>query len=201
MHELRQRSSGQLPVNQSLNDDAALVAAVLKRDRKASEEFVARFADGIYSYIRSRLIPRYDHVEDLVQETFLAAWENLSRYESSGSLRGWLMGIARHKVEDYYRARLRAHDPVEIDDEDGPFLASPPMIQELLEQKQLRDRTKQVLATLPEHYRLALIWRYWHKASAHEMANKTGKTEKAMERLLARARLEFRERWSGGKSA
>jgi DNA-directed RNA polymerase specialized sigma24 family protein len=70
-----------------------------------------------------------------------------------------------------------------------------------MEQKQLRIRTQRVLAALPEQYRLALIWRYWDQASAREMAIKTDKTEKAIERLLARARAEFRERWSGGKSA
>lgn len=202
MQEPRQQTRGSLQVtNQPPSDDAALVAAVLKKDRKASAEFVARFANGIYSYVRSRLAPQYDHVEDLVQETFLAAWTNLGRYESSGSLYGWLLGIARHKVEDYYRVRLRA--PVAVDDEgeDGVVLASPPKVHELMEQTQLRIKTQEVLAGLPERYRLALIWRYWDRASAREIATKTGKTEKAIERLLARARAEFRERWSSGKSA
>lgn len=201
MHQLRQQGSESAGVDPSRNNDAALVAAVLKKDRKASADFVARFADGIYSYIRSRLTPRYDHVEDLVQETFLAAWENLNRYESSGSLHGWLLGIARHKVEDYYRARLRAHDPMDDEDEAQPTLASPPKVHELMEQEQLRSKMQQVLSALPEQYRLALIWRYWDKASARDMASKTGKTEKAIERLLARARAEFRERWNGDQSA
>jgi RNA polymerase sigma-70 factor (ECF subfamily) len=202
VHQLRQQASGPSQVsNQLLDDDAALVTAVLKKDRKASAEFVGRFADGIYSYVRSRLAPRYDQVEDLVQETFLAAWENLSHYESSGSLRSWLLGIARHKVEDYYRARLRAPDPAENEDEDGAIVASPPVVHELMEQEQLRTKTQQVLAALPEQYRLVLIWRYWDQVSAREMAIKTDKTEKAIERLLARARAAFRERWSSGKSA
>jgi DNA-directed RNA polymerase specialized sigma24 family protein len=47
------------------------------------------------------------------------------------------------------------------------------------------------MATLPEPYRLALLWRYWEKRSTQEMAMRTGKTEKAIEGLLARAR----ERW------
>jgi DNA-directed RNA polymerase specialized sigma24 family protein len=51
------------------------------------------------------------------------------------------------------------------------------------------------MATLPEPYRLALLWRYWEKRSTQEMAMRTGKTEKAIERLLARAREMFRERW------
>jgi RNA polymerase sigma-70 factor (ECF subfamily) len=178
-----------------------LVAGILKKDRKATAEFVARFADALYAYVRSRLAPRYDQIEDLVQETFLAAWENLNDYAGSGSLQGWLMGIARHKVEDYYRARLRAPEPIEDLDADGDLLAIAPKVHEFMEVTQLKEKTHQVLMSLPEPYRLALIWRYWDKAPAREMALKTGKTEKAIERLLARARTEFRERWNGGKSA
>ncbi len=72
---------------------------------------------------------------------------------------------------------------------------------QLLEQDELRRNTRRVLASLPEQYRLALIWRYWEKSSAREMALKTGKTEKAIERLLARARAEFRERWNHAQSS
>ena len=88
--------------------DARLAAAVLRKDRKATAEFVARFADGIYAYVRSRLLPRHDLVDDLVQEVFLAAWENLQQYRGTSPLQAWLMGIARHKVEDVYRRLLRA---------------------------------------------------------------------------------------------
>jgi DNA-directed RNA polymerase specialized sigma24 family protein len=48
---------------------------------------------------------------------------------------------------------------------------------------------------LPESYSLVLLWRYWEGRSAREMASATGKTEKAVERLLARARTRFRELW------
>jgi RNA polymerase sigma factor (sigma-70 family) len=202
VHPLRQQASGRPEtVHAPVSDDSSLVAAILNKDRKATAEFVMRFADSIYSYIRSRLAPRYDQVEDLVQETFLAAWESLRGYGASGSLQGWLMGIARHKVEDYYRARLRAPEPIEDLNEDAVALTIAPEVHQVMEQGQLRAKAQQVLANLPEQYRLALIWRYWDKASARDMALKTGKTEKAMERLLARARAEFRERWSRGESA
>ena len=75
------------------------------------------------------------------------------------------------------------------------------VFQILLEQEQVRKNTWRVLQGLPESYRLALIWRYWEKASARDMALKTGRTEKAVERLLARARAEFRERWNHAQSA
>jgi len=180
----------------AVNSDGALAAAVLRADRKAMAEFVAHCADCVYGYVRSRLAPRYDQVDDLVQEIFLAAWKNLPQYRGEGALLGWVMGIARHKVEDYYRQYLRVPEPLEEAEPSTDGLAQLPDLEQLLDRDQLRRRIQQVLQRLPEAYRLALIWRYWEKASAREMAAKTGKTEKAIERLLARARAEFRERWN-----
>ncbi len=188
----------QQAANLTDESDARLAAAVLRKDRKATAEFVARFADGIYAYVRSRLLPRHDLVDDLVQEVFLAAWENLQQYRGTSPLQAWLMGIARHKVEDHYRARLRAPGALDDLDGDSEVLASFPDFESLLEQEQVRKNTWRVMSGLPEQYRLALVWRYWEKASARDMAAKTGKTEKAIERLLARARAEFRDRWNHG---
>ena len=109
------------------------------------------------------------------------------------------MGIARHKVEDYYRQRLRSPESIDDPDQVEDVPAASPEILDFLEQSELRKKTWEVLEQLSEPYRLALIWRYWDKASAREMAQKTGKTEKAIERLLARARAEFRGRWNHGE--
>jgi RNA polymerase sigma-70 factor, ECF subfamily len=176
-------------------EDRKLVVAMLHKDRKATAEFVARFADPICRYIRARLIPQLDLVDDLVQEVFLAAWENLDAYRGDSPLASWLQGIARHKVENYYRSRLRA--PLSLEDvvQEIPRVAAAVDIDESLDQRRLQERAQRVLATLPEAYRLALLWRYWEHRSAQEMALQTGKTEKAIERLLARARQMFRERW------
>jgi len=105
--EIRQTEEASAGANQLSDRD--LVAEVLRKDRKATAEFVARYADHVYSYVRRRLIPRADLVEDLVQEVFLAAWENLEKFRGESALRTWLLGIARHKVEDHYRKRLREH--------------------------------------------------------------------------------------------
>jgi len=188
-------------ISSPAGEDSALVAAVLRKDRKATAEFVARYADDLHSYVRSRVAPRYEQVDDLVQEVFLAAWESLGNYRGTGSLQAWVIGIARHKVEDYYRERLRAPESIEDSDQEPAAAVSGSDFHQFLDQDQLRKNTWRVLGGLPEQYRLALVWRYWEKASAREMALKTGKTEKAIERLLARARAEFRERWNHAQSS
>ena len=175
-------------------DDQNLVAEVLAKDRKATAEFVARCADCVYPFVRRRLLPNTAMAEDLVQEIVLAAWQNLSGFRGDSDLRAWVLGIARHKVEDHYRKRLRQAE-IEEEEDSVPEPALQPMFDEKLDGETQRQRIEAVLAALPEAYGLALQWRYRDNRSTREMAVLTGKTEKAMERLLARARGSFKKRW------
>ncbi|MFZ0803261.1 MAG: sigma-70 family RNA polymerase sigma factor [Terriglobales bacterium] len=201
MHPPGQEASNQPNTVHSAHEDVGLVACLLQKDRKATADFVARYGDSVYGYVRARLAPRYDQVDDLVQEVFLAAWRGLKQYQGTAPLQSWILGIARHRVEDYYRQRFRDTDVLDDLEED----TIPPAVifdaHQLLEQDEVRAKAQQVLHELPELHRLVLVWRYWHEISAREMASKTGKTEKAIERLLARARAEFRERWTHGLSS
>jgi len=184
-------SSDTLP----LNDERRLVEEVLSKDRKATAEFVALCTDSAYSFVRRRVVPRVESVEDLMQEILLAAWQSLPKFRGDASLRSWILGIARHKVDDYYRRRLREADITE----EGELSAEPtiePMLDRHLDVAAEQDRVERTLALLPETYTLALIWRYRDEKSVREMAQLSGKTEKAMERLLARARENFRKEWN-----
>jgi RNA polymerase sigma factor (sigma-70 family) len=175
--------------------DRQLVSAILARDRKATAQLVSAYTDPIYAYVSRRLAPRHDLVDDVVQEVFLAALDSLPTYRGTSSLQAWLLGIARHKVEGYYRDRLRRHLPL---DDDGPEpMADELSIEEVLDRARTEAKTTAVLQQLPEAYSLALLWRYWENRSVRQIAEATGKTEKAVERLLARARTRFRTLWEG----
>lgn len=179
-------------------EDIRLVREVLCKDRKATAEFVERYSDIVYSYVRRRVMPHAETVEDLVQEVFLAAWHSLANFRGEASLRNWLLGIARHKIEDYYRKRLREPEVPDEIDEALPELVVIPRYEEGLDRAARLEKTYRVLAKLPETYGLVLVWRYLEQRSAREMAQLTGKTEKAIERLLARAREHFRKEWDNG---
>lgn len=96
--------------------DSEFVAAVLRKDRKATAEFVSRFGGAVHAYLVRRLMPRQDLVEDLFQQVFLEAWQGLESFRGRSAVKTWLLGIARHKVQDHYRKRLRE---VQFD-EDAP---------------------------------------------------------------------------------
>ena len=178
------------------NDELQLVAEVLRKDRKATAEFVNRYADSVYCYVRRRVVPKIEVADDLVQETFLAAWQNLGTYRGQAPVRSWLLGIARHKVEDYYRRKMQE---VELPEEgDEPCIL--PVLEDRLDGARREKNIRRVLAGLPEAYAVALQWRYLENRSVREIAMLSGKTEKAVERLLARARENFKRRWSDGRS-
>jgi RNA polymerase sigma-70 factor, ECF subfamily len=180
--------------SESLAAEQTLVQGVLDKDRKATAEFVSVCADWTYAFVCRRLAPRRQAVEDLMQEILVTAWQALPGFRGDASLRHWVLGIARHKVEDYFRRSIRE---VELTADDSVADAtSAPMLEEHMDLRGRQERVQKTLATLPEPYALALIWRYRDEKSLREMAELACKTEKAIERLLARARENFRRRWN-----
>jgi RNA polymerase sigma-70 factor (ECF subfamily) len=173
------------------DEDKALADAVRRRDRKATAALVDEHADTLYAYIAARVHPNLIDADDLTQDVFLAAWQSIGNYRGSSSLKAWLLGIARHKVEDYYRARVHV-----VDIEDAEFVpAADVHLDAALDGDRLRKRTEAALDRLPEHYRLLLKWRYWDQKRTAEIASALGRTEKSVERMLARAREQFRSEW------
>src|SRR5215467_6227160 len=156
---------------------------------------LSRYVRAVKKYVHCRLSPRNDHADDVVQDVFLAAWENLGAYRGSSSVQSWLIGIARNKVRDYYRAHLREPDSLDTAQENSQAKIAPPHVDDHLDQERARIKIRRVLNELPEKYRVILILRYWNEFPIKTIAARIGKTEKAAERLLARARDEFRLVW------
>jgi RNA polymerase sigma-70 factor (ECF subfamily) len=179
-------------------DERELVAAVLHNDRKAAARFVAGHIDAVYAYARHRLAPSSDLVDDVVQDVFLSALKGLAAFEGHSSLRTWLIAIARHKIEDIYRQRLRLPDAIEDLDrleEMSSSRGATAALDEQIDSTRACAKVRNVLAQMPERYGLMLLWRYWEHRSTREVAVAIGATEKSVERMLARARDRFKELW------
>ena len=190
-----QRTPEAISVENSVSDDLSLATAILARDRKATARLVELHSDAVHRYVWKRLTPKLEMVDDIVQEVFLAAWSGLAGYTGAAPLRSWLLSIARYKVEDHYRRTLRGFLQALDADDEGAIPA--PAVDLVSEMDAGRDarRAAEILNLLPYEYAVALRWRYWEDRSAREMAEGMGRTEKAVERLLARARSRFKTLW------
>jgi RNA polymerase sigma-70 factor, ECF subfamily len=84
-------------------DDDELVARIAAGDDPALRELFDRHAPWLAARLRA-LLPAAD-VEDVLQETFLAAWRGAGRYRPQGACGGWLWGIARRQAALLLRRR------------------------------------------------------------------------------------------------
>lgn len=84
-------------------DDDDLVARVAGGDDTALRELFARHAPWLAARLRA-VLPAAD-VEDVLQETFLAAWRGARGYRPQGACGGWLWGIARRQAALLLRRR------------------------------------------------------------------------------------------------
>lgn len=84
--------------------DAALAARAVKGDRSAFNLIVRRHQEPLYRFIR-RYVGDADEAYDLLQETFVSAWQALGRYDSSRPAATWLRRIALNKCRDWGRRR------------------------------------------------------------------------------------------------
>ena len=85
-------------------DDAAAVAQARGGDEEAFRVLVERHGRSIYR-LAYRMTGRPEDAEDVVQETFVRAYRQLSRFEARSNFATWLYRIGFNCAIDYMRAR------------------------------------------------------------------------------------------------
>jgi RNA polymerase sigma-70 factor (ECF subfamily) len=88
-------------------DEAELAMGFARGNEACLEEVFRRIAPLIYT-IAYRAVGSSSDGEEITQEVFVSAWRGRAGYSAEkGSLSGWLIGIARHRIADRLRARGR----------------------------------------------------------------------------------------------
>jgi RNA polymerase sigma-70 factor (ECF subfamily) len=87
-------------------DIDALLDAVQRGQTDAFGHVVRAYALPLRSYLASQ-VHYLDDVDDLAQDVFLAALENLSKFRRGDDFGAWLRGIARNKLLMYFRSTAR----------------------------------------------------------------------------------------------
>jgi len=144
--------------------DIDLVREIKGGDRSAFSELVTRHQKAIY-----RLALRFtrDHgtAEDIVQDSFVKAYQALGSFEERSSFKSWLFRIAINTSKN----RLRAHGQDDVDIEDVT-IAVESRAEEDFEYKETQGFITDMVQKLPERQRLALTLRVFEDLSFQEIA-------------------------------
>lgn len=180
--------------------DAEVVALALTGRQDAYRALLARYRAPVHRIIRASTGHEQDAL-DLTQETFIAAFAALHRYDRTRPLLAWLRQIALNKCRDWgRRRRLRAMlwraAPLDAA-QDVPDDTILPDV-EAADRAELA-RVNAAIARLPTRLRETLILRTIEGLSQSETAEALGISDKAVETRLYRARLRLEQLLAAGR--
>ncbi|HBE68284.1 MAG TPA: RNA polymerase subunit sigma-24 [Planctomycetaceae bacterium] len=161
-----------------LMTDQELLAKIRDGDSAAVAELYERYAPMVARYLSARMRRDVHACEDVLSETFLGAIKALNSGATPRNLAGWLTLISRNKLVDWQRIRQRRGES-SISLETEARHASSELVADVLD-------------ALPDTERVVLEWKYLDRCTVGEIAARLGRTEKAVEGLLYRARNAFR---------
>ncbi len=177
-------------------EDQNLLARLRRHEEAAFSELFETYADRVYR-LAMGLLKQADDAEEVVQATFLSAFEALDRFEPQARLSTWLYRIAYNHALMLLRRR-HVLDALPEENEDAtPLPVNLIDWSHLPDQQVLSEEAQEVLRTaineLPVGLRAAFVLRDLEGLSTEECAHIQELTEAACKVRLHRARLRLRE--------
>jgi RNA polymerase sigma-70 factor (ECF subfamily) len=180
-----------------------LVGRAKKGDLDAFEALTNRYEQRVYS-LALRMLQQEEDAEDVTQQAFLSAMENLGGFRGDASFATWLLRIASHGALKVIRKRkglvtVSLEEATEEEDSYGS-IPHPEYItdwrqspEELVRKNEVQRLLEDALGKLDEKHRLVFLLRDVEGLSVKEAAEALGLSEGNTKVRLLRARLQLRE--------
>jgi len=163
----------------TIQPDGEIVAAVTGGDRDAFAALVARYARSAIG-IATQILRDRHAAEDVAQEAFATAYENLKSLSDENAFGPWLLQIVRRRALRVREANQRIPQFHQTSHE--PFAKEPDSLNDD------RQLLLMLIEQLPEHERCVVMLRYFDGDSVNDIARITGSTTGTVTKTLTRAR-------------
>lgn len=168
-----------------------IVKRVLRGDRDAYRAVVKEYGPVVRAALAAQLSSA-DAVEDLAQETFIAAYEHLGEFDLDKDLGAWIKGIARNKLLMHFRRLYQHGEAIEK----LKAAAAQEVFEEVArisdgDDRRSVERLRSCFEKLPQRVVDALRARYFDQASVTAIAGRQRTSATAVSSLLFRGRKEL----------
>ena len=174
-------------------EEGRLVARILAGEPDLYGILVERYQRRLFRACR-RMLGDADEADDVVQESFVRAWDHLDGFDPSYRFYTWLYTIARNRALNVLRGR-KVRGAVSLSDEAAPQLVAPAADRASagVEDAELGAALAACRETLPEDQRETFDLRHADGLSYAEIARATGAPEGTVMSRLHRAREKMRD--------
>jgi RNA polymerase sigma-70 factor (ECF subfamily) len=164
----------------------AIINRIKSGESQTYREIIREYAPDVRFFLASNLFAK-DMVEDLAQETFISAYENISKFDLDHNFRQWLIGIAANKLKMYYRSLKTQKSAYEkVLDIIRKKQQEENQEEELISKEKLR--LHKCLEAIPIRTRDILKGHYFQNIQIKQMAELQKTTEDAISSLLYRTK-------------
>jgi RNA polymerase sigma-70 factor (ECF subfamily) len=187
-------------VGEPTGDESVLVNAARKGDIGAFEELVRRYDRNVFR-IAQHITQNREDAEDVVQDAFLKAYQNLGQFQGQSKFYTWLVRIAVNEALMRLRRRrpermVSLDEDVKTEEDSMPREIADwtPNPEQQYNQAELKDILSRTIQGLPTSFRTVFVLRDVEGLSTEETAEALGLSIPAVKSRLLRARLQLRER-------
>jgi RNA polymerase sigma-70 factor, ECF subfamily len=170
--------------NEESTAEIDLVRRLRMNDHSAFRELVERHQAQVNSTVLG-ILRNPEDADDVAQQVFIKVYRSMARFDSRGSLYGWIYRIAVNESLDYLRKRRvrLAHEGAPLEHETAA-IPQRPIDRRLAD----RDFLTKLLAHIPEQDRLLLLLKEIEGRSISELSTMTGLKAGIIKIRLFRAR-------------
>jgi len=178
-----------------MEDERVLIAETLNGDIRAFEEIVELYKNKLFSFLMKMTCSRQD-AEELLQEVFVRAYNNLDKYDEKFMFSTWIYRIALNICRSFLKKRNK-HKVVPLNEEldyledDGAF--NP---EQVYEKSELRREIIYLINNLKEKQKIPLILKYVKGFSYFEIGKIMGISEEAARMKVLRAKENICKKYS-----
>jgi RNA polymerase sigma-70 factor (ECF subfamily) len=175
--------------------------SLVQRVQKGDSESFRPLFDATYPELRSYVsarTPSPEQVDEVVQATYVAAFESLHRYTAQGAFLGWLKGIAFHRLD---RLRREQHRFIDAQPWIANLVAEPEDDRDMPASPAVLARLRRCLEALAPGARQMMEQRHLQGHSVQVMADGLGRSAASVSVTLSRIRTRLRECLGGHDDA
>lgn len=170
------------------------IKAVLKGDKQAYRFIIDTYKNPIYNTIL-RMAKNPQTAQDLTQEVFMKAYEQLPKFKLEGSFKAWLYRLATNHCIDFFRKKSNQVIFEQFEDRVSSNELEPEVV---LLKKESERRIERIVANLPTDERSIVLMRYVNELSYEEIGALLGLTKTEIGNKLFRAKQKMRKQGKEG---
>ena len=177
----------------SLTDEEIFLK--ISKDADLFGYIVDRYEDKMKRYIlRNSGFNKFD-IDDLLQDIFLAVYQNANSFRFDMKFSSWIYRIAHNKIVDYWRKNQKNKNEISV--EENLFLVESIFnkneVEDEIEKTESKEIVQKVLPFVKEKYRQVLVLRFLEEKSYEEISDILEKTKATVGTLVRRGKEDFKK--------